>query len=83
MSMKPKWDITINIPAIIMVLGAILVFGAQQAQQAATVETVRDHEARIRNVEGFNTRLATMESQIGYTAEAVKRIDARMEARTR
>lgn len=76
---KIHWDGKVNIATLAMILAGILAVGAQQAQQATTADIVRDHEARIRVVEGqagpLGARLAAMEEQL----KGIERIERRLE----
>lgn len=75
------WDGKVNVATLAMILAGILAVGAQQAQQASLADTVRDHEARIRIVEGqagpLGARLAAMEEQL----KGIERIERRLEER--
>lgn len=78
---KLQWDGKVNIATLAMILAGILAVGAQQAQQSNTADIVRDHEARIRIVEGqagpLGARLAAMEEQL----KGIERIERRLEER--
>lgn len=78
---KLQWDGKVNIATLAMILAGILAVGAQQAQQQNTADIVRDHEARIRIVEGqagpLGARLAVMEEQL----KGIERIERRLEER--
>lgn len=78
---KLQWDGKVNIATLAMILAGILAVGAQQAQQSNTSDIVRDHEARIRIVEGqagpLGARLAAMEEQL----KGIERIERRLEER--
>lgn len=80
MSIKPKWDLTINIPVIVLILSGILAMGAQQANNITVQRQVDDHERRIRAVEGpVIERLIRVEEQNKTAIEMLGRIDRRMD----
>lgn len=75
------WDGKVNIATLALILAGILAFGAQQAQAVNAGEIIRDHETRIRKVEGdagpLSARLSAMEEQL----KGIERIERRLDER--
>lgn len=76
-----KWDGTVNIAMVAILVSAVLAYGVQQAQSNRTHQDVIDHESRIRTLEGQSERLSRIETHVTYTTEALSRIERRMESR--
>lgn len=76
-----KFDGTINLAFIITLVLGLLAVGFQQAQHERSVMDISDHESRIRTLEGQSERLASIETKLSYTTEALARIERRMETK--
>lgn len=79
---KIRFDWTVSIQSIILIVSvAFSIIWTWQDNQ----RSLRDHESRLSTLEGdsrpIGARLAIIETQLKYTAEAVERIDRRTEAR--
>lgn len=72
---KFKWDLTINIPVIAMVVAGIFSVAVAQSQLDSHGKKIEDHENRLRIVE------SSVASSLARIEEKVANIERRLESR--
>lgn len=71
---KLKWDLTVNIPVIVMIACGVLSIGGTMTKVVSQAESIADHENRIRSLEGNTAVLARID-------ERLKNIEQRLDVK--
>lgn len=76
-----KWDGTVNIAMVAILVSAVLAYGIQQANSSHTKVQVNDLEVRVRAIEASSVTTASDIAVIKESLKGIERIEKRLETR--